>query len=181
MGQKGGGVFRSLPALLKRIICVTIAGACLGFLGPSDPAVADFLTAPGGSNFVFISQHEYPPMPLGSGEMGNCPAYALGDARSVIAVYDVAKAAIDAKLRSLYAAGQRKISLVLWHFFNQYSYAPPQTTYLNTYCEMVVADGVLTSQHQANLAALIATIKTIGFTQINFPFAPMDISNPMQL
>jgi hypothetical protein len=111
--------------------------------------------------------------------MGNCSAYAMGDARSVIAVYDVAKAAIDAKLRSLYAAGQRKLSLVLWHFFNQYSYAPPQTTYLNTYCEMVVADGILTSKHQANLSALIATIKTIGFTQINFRFAPVDISNPM--
>ncbi len=83
-------------------------------------------------------------MPLGSVEAGNCP-YAVGDARSVIAVYDVAKAAIDAKLRSLYAAGQRKISLVLWHFFNQYTYAPPQTTYLNTYCEMVFADGVLST------------------------------------
>src|SRR5258706_3412063 len=103
----------------------------------------------------------------------------MGDARSVIAVYDFAKAAIDAKLRSLFAAGQRKISLVLWNFFNQYSYAPPQTTYLNTFCEMVVADGVLTSRHQANLSALIATIKTIGFTQINFRFVPMDASNPM--
>src|SRR5258708_22824802 len=44
---------------------------------------------------------------------------------------------------------------------------------------MVVADGVLTSRHQANLSALIATIKTIGFTQINFRFVPMDASNPM--
>src|SRR5258708_17707151 len=44
---------------------------------------------------------------------------------------------------------------------------------------MVVAAAVLTSQHQANLAALIATIKTIGFTQINFRFAPVDISDPM--
>jgi hypothetical protein len=172
-------VLRSLPELLKRTIYVTIAGVSFGFLGHSGPAGADFLSEPGGSNFVFIGQHEYTPLPLGSAENGNCSAYAMGDARSVIAVYDVAKAAIDAKLRSLYAAGQRKISLVLWHFFNQYSYAPPETTYLNTYCEMVVADGVLTSQHQANLSALIATIKTIGFTQINFRFAPMDISDPM--
>jgi hypothetical protein len=170
-------VFRSLPEL-KRAICVTIAAASFGFLGHSHPAAADFLSEPGGSNLVFISQHEYTPLPLGSVEAGNC-LNAMGDARSVIAVYDVAKAAIDAKLRSLYAAGQRKISLVLWHFFNQYSYAPPQTTYLNTFCEMVVADGVLTSRHQANLSALIATIKTIGFTQINFRFVPMDASNPM--
>ncbi len=168
---KGGiVVFRSLPELLKRTICATIAGASFGFLGYSDPAVADFLSEPGGSNLVFIGQHEYTPLPLGSAEMGNCAAHAMGDARSVIAVYDVAKAAIDAKLRSLY---------VLWHFFNQYSYAPPQTTYLNTYCEMVVAHGILTSKHQANLSALIATIKTIGFTQINFRFAPIDISDPM--
>ncbi len=172
-------MLRSLPELLKRTIYVTIAGVSFGFLGDSGPAGADFLSEPGGSNFVFIGQHEYTPLPLGSAEKGNCSAYAMGDARSVIAVYDVAKAAIDAKLRSLYAAGQRKISLVLWHFFNQYSYAPPQTTYLNTYCEMVVANGVLTSRHQANLSALIATIKTIGFTQINFRFASMDISDPM--
>jgi hypothetical protein len=145
-GGRGRGVvvFRSLAGL-KRAICATIAAASFGFLGHSDPAVADFLTEPGGSNLVFISQHEYTPLPLGSVEAGNC-LNAMGDARSVIAVYDVAKAAIDAKLRSLYAAGQRKISLVLWHFFNQYSYAPPQTTYLNTFCEMVVADGVLTTR-----------------------------------
>ena len=175
--RRGIVVFRLLPGL-KRTICMTIAGASFGLLGHSDPAVADFLSEPGGSNFVFISQHEYAALPLGSVEAGNCP-YAMGDARSVIAVYDVAKAVIDAKLRSLYAAGQRKISLVLWHFFNQYTYAPPQTTYLNTYCEMVVANGVLTTKHQANLSALIATIKTIGFTQINFRFVPMDVSNPM--
>ena len=106
------------------------------------------------------------------------PRLAVGDARSVIAVYDVAKTAIDAKLQSLYAAGQTKISLVLWHFFNQYTYAPPETSYPDTYCEMVKADGILTAQHQANLSALIATIKSIGFTQINFRFAPMDLSNP---
>jgi hypothetical protein len=171
-------MFRSLQKLLKRSICATITWAGLILLGHPGPAAADFLTAPGGSNLVFIGQHEYTALPLGTAEMGNCTAYAMGDARSVIAVYDVAKAAVDAKLRSLYAAGQRKISLVLWHFFNQYTYSPPQTTYLNTYCEMVFADGVLTSQHQANLAALIATIKTIGFTQINFRFAPVDISDP---
>jgi hypothetical protein len=172
-------VFPSLPKLLKRTIRVTIVGVGLSFLGHSDPALADFLSEPGGSNLVFISQHEYTPLPLGSAEAGNCAAYAMGDARSVIAVYDVAKAAIDAKLRSLYAAGQRKISLVLWHFFNQYTYAPPQTTYLDTYCEMVRVDGILTSRHQANLSALIGTIKTVGFTQINFRFAPMDVSDPM--
>ena len=133
-------MLRSLPELLKRTIYVTIAGVSFGFLGHSGPAGADFLSEPGGSNFVFINQHEYTGLPLGSVEMGNCSG-AMGDARSVIAVYDVAKAAIDAKLRSLYAAGQRKISLVLWHFFNQYSYAPPQTTYLNTYCEFVVCGG----------------------------------------
>jgi hypothetical protein len=170
-------VFRSLAGL-KRAVCATIAAASFAILGNSHPALADFLSEPGGSNFVFISQHEYTPLPLGSVETGNCSG-AMGDARSVIAVYDVAKAAIDAKLRSLYAAGQRKISLVLWHFFNQYTYAPPQTTYLDTYCEMVVANGVLTTRHQANLSALIATINTIGFTQINFRFVPMDASNPM--
>jgi hypothetical protein len=171
-------MLRSSLKLLKRTMCVTIAVASFGFLGDPEPAVADFLSEPGGSNFVFIAQHEYTPLPLGSVEMANCSG-AMGDGRSVIAVYDVVKAPIDAKLRSLYAAGQRKISLILWHFFNQYTYAPPQTTYLNTYCEMVVAHGILTSQHQANLSALIATIKTIGFTQINFRFVPMDISNPM--
>jgi len=169
---------RSLPELLRQTICAMIAGASFGFLGHSDPAMADFLTEPGGSNFVFIGQHEYTPSPLGPAETGNCSAYAMEDARSVIAVYDVAKAAIDAKLQSLYAAGQRKISLVLWHFYNQYTYGPPQTTYLNTFCEVVVANSVLTSKHQANLSALIATIKTIGFTQINFRFAPVDISDP---
>jgi hypothetical protein len=175
--QAGIVVLRSLRGL-KRAICVMIAAVSFGFLGHSRPALADFLTEPGGSNFVFIAQHEYTPLPLGSVEMANCSG-AMGDARSVIAVYDVAKAAIDAKLRSLHAAGQRKISLILWHFFNQYTYAPPQTTYLNTYCEMVVANGALTTKHQANLSALIATIKTIGFTQINFRFVPMDASNPM--
>src|SRR5260370_25465 len=124
---------RPLPQLSTRTIYVTIAGVSFGFLGHSGPAGADFLSEPGGSNFVFIGQHEYPPLPLGSAENGNCSAYAMGDARSVIAVYDVAKAAIDAKFRSFYAAGQRKISLVLWHFFNKYSYAPPRTTHLTTY------------------------------------------------
>jgi hypothetical protein len=177
VGDGGIVVLRSLPELLTRIFCAII-GTSLGFLAHSDPVLADFLSEPGGSNFVFISQHEYTSLPLGTAERDNCSAYAMGDARSVIAVYDVAKAVIDAKLSSLYAAGQRKISLVLWHFFNQYSYAPPQTTYLDAYCEMVVANGALASRHQANLDALIATIKTIGFTQIIFRFAPMDISDP---
>src|SRR5260370_41823548 len=102
---------------------MTIAWASFGLLGHSDPAVADFLSEPGGSNFVFISQHEYAALPLGSVEAGNCP-YAMGDARSVIAVYDVAKAVINPELRTLLAAGQRKISLVLLHFFDQYTYVP---------------------------------------------------------
>src|SRR5262249_42240545 len=92
VGARGVVVFRSLAGL-KRAICATIAAASFGVLGHSDPALADFLSEPGGSNFVFISQHEYTPLPLGSVEEGNCP-YAMGDARSVIAVYDVAKAAI---------------------------------------------------------------------------------------
>src|SRR5437660_8482100 len=101
VAQGGIAVFSPLPELLKRTIFATIMAASFGFLGHSGAVAADFLTEPGGSNFVFINQHEYTPVPLGSAEMGNCSAYALGDARSVIAVYDVAKAAIDAKLRSL--------------------------------------------------------------------------------
>src|SRR5258708_2571029 len=113
--RRGIVVFRLLPGL-KRTICMTIAGASFGLLGHSDPAVADFLSEPGGSNFVFISQHEYTALPLGSVEAGNCP-YAMGGAGTVIAGYDVAKAAIDTQFRSLLAAGPRKITFVLLLFF----------------------------------------------------------------
>src|SRR5258708_18025914 len=44
---------------------------------------------------------------------------------------------------------------------------------------MVVAAAVLTSQHQANLSALIATSKLIEFPKTIFGLAPMDISYPM--
>src|SRR5260370_32398740 len=86
-GAGGAVMFRSLPEL-KRAICLTIAATSFGFLGHSDPAAADFLTEPGGSNLVFISQHEYTPLPLGSVEAGNWP-YPVWAARSFIAFYHV--------------------------------------------------------------------------------------------
>src|SRR5258707_6664344 len=45
---------------------------------------------------------------------------------------------------------------------------------------MVFAYGVNSTKHQANLSSLIATIKTSGFTKINFRFGPTVVSNPME-
>src|SRR5262249_14796873 len=86
--------------------------------------------------------------------------------RSIIGVYHLIKASTDAKIEALYAAGQRKISVVLWHWDSPYEYPN------NMWCISIVTKGILPEQQQTNLRELMMKIKQAGSDKIDFRFAP---------
>jgi hypothetical protein len=88
----------------------------------------------------------------------------------VVANYHTAKAQIDAALQSLYNAGQRRLRLPIFHGRG-----------LNTGTVMDSSSGNLSPQHRANLTNLLATIRAIGFVELEVSFHPVGaINDPAQ-
>lgn len=132
----------------------------------------------GGTNFALIHQSDYTQDPMWEKTQAS-NACSGSDLRSIIAVYDdpAAKKLIDSKLQRMYDAGQRKISLILWHFHNQWDGGYDK----DMWCIGVNAPGKLSSRHAANLKALVKKIRSIGFNQITMRLAPSDQSDPRNL
>jgi len=161
----------------KAFVCtglVLVALARAGdFLAAANTSSASIRSS-GGSNFVLIRPSSYG-MAMQEPEASRCAEAGWADMRSIVSVYNIpaARLAIDSQLNALYAAGQRKITLFLWHFENEYTYPD------NVYCTTVKAQAVLPVQYQANVRDLVRKIKQVGFNQLNFRFGPSNQSNPL--
>jgi hypothetical protein len=116
---------------------------CLLFPG-SPNALAGAAAYPGGSDY-------------NSYTIENCNGNHYG----VISNYNQAKDIIDRQLKQMYANGQRRLGLYI--FFGHGLKSPPLV-------DSSAAD--LDAQYKANLAALLASMKSIGFQEVLIDFGP---------
>ncbi|MBV8136272.1 MAG: hypothetical protein JO121_11675 [Deltaproteobacteria bacterium] len=122
----------------------------------------------GGSNYVFWDIGAYATTPT------EAVWYSADGVKPVIGTYHVNPGAIQSQLAQMYAAGQRKLALMLW-------YAPLGASYAPNYVYGHVVDSSLAQLqpiHQQNLRSLLADIASAGFTQIYFRFAPQGSAMP---
>ncbi len=101
------------------------------------------------------------------------------DPYGVVAQYHIDKPTIDAQLADMYANGQRRLRLMIYHwdghtFQNGVSVAyngPASGTLLDA------PSGELSQQSQDNLANLLASIKSHGFEEVEVAMGPQGANN----
>jgi hypothetical protein len=91
------------------------------------------------------------------------------DQYGVIGQYDTARGTIDHQLKEMYANGQRRLRLVIFYGHGLYT-----GTVLDS------AGGNFAPRYRANLAALLAEIKAIGYRGLDFAFGPQLQNSPWQ-
>ena len=91
------------------------------------------------------------------------------EARHVSYRYHTNKSDIDASLAALYAQGQRRLRLMLWHWNS-----------VNGVVAWVLRSdgGAFEPQIQANLVAFLAAVKETGFEEVVIAFAPVGTNQP---
>lgn len=113
-----------------------------------------------------------PPQPgLGGSNYG---WYALGpscdrEPYGVVYNYDVESATIDSELQQMYANGQRRLRIPIFHARG-----------INSGSIMDSTGGNLAPRFQANFANLLAAIKAAGFVEIEVSFHPQAFNDPTQ-
>ncbi|MDX3191655.1 hypothetical protein PV458_24855 [Streptomyces sp. MN03-5084-2B] len=117
-------------------------------------APAQALDGHGGSNYAFYRIDHDP---------GGCDREPYG----VVNSYDKAPATIGAQLRQMYAAGQRRLRIPLFH-----QHGPDSGTVLNS------TGGRLSAQNRKNLADLLAAVKATGYQEIELGFFPIGAADP---
>jgi hypothetical protein len=141
---------RRFETFHKLKIAVAAALCLLGTI--SSVAYGDAPTvadAHGGSNYTFY-------------HLDNCSRNGSG----VIPNYDTQKALIDAQLQTMYRNGQRSIGLNLFFMHGGKNVVLDST------------GGDIAPKYKQNLAALLATIKKIGFENVLIKFAPQGMNHP---
>jgi hypothetical protein len=136
----------------------------------------------GGSNYTFY-------------DMGNAKGSCWnGTIRPVIGTYHLNPTLVEAQLRQMYKSGQKKIALFLWYapianaaaILNAPQVpappcndATPLSQVINVYEHVVNSfGGVLSTQHQQNLQAILRLVKKIGFNQVTLRFAQQGGADP---
>jgi len=96
------------------------------------------------------------------------------DPYGVLLNYNLASATINAQLAAMYAAGQRRIGIYIYHWDGNLFIDGKLTVYNGPVSGTLVdsTGGVLSSQVQANLANLLAAIKAAGFEQVVVGMGP---------
>ena len=160
-------------------VCLLCLTALAAFIQPSYGASNNFVQSAGGSNFVWIRPSDYGVTQENTSECGPGANPYVPDTRPILAVYNpnnpAAKNLIDQRLDAMYAAGQRKISLMLWHYYDDAVTSPSQ-------CFRIKALNTLPAPfggNQGNIYNLIQRIKQIGFNQIIFRFSPQGDSSAL--
>jgi hypothetical protein len=87
----------------------------------------------------------------------------------VIANYHLAKAVVDQQLRALYANGQRRLRIPIYHGRS-----------LGGGTNLESRNGKLTPQCRENLQNLLAEIRSIGFSEIIVGFFPQGYNQPVR-
>ncbi len=91
--------------------------------------------------------------------------------RPIIGTYHLNPELVEQQLRAIYQSGQRLISLMLW-----YTKMDPS---VDVAAHVVNSTGgSLHAQQQENLRKVLALIRDIGFTEIQFRFAQQGNTNP---
>ncbi|WP_329048849.1 hypothetical protein OG738_39890 [Amycolatopsis sp. NBC_01488] len=138
---------RLLPVLLGALLTLCAVPA-------SATAATPVTTGHGGSNYDFYQLDHDP---------GGCDREPYG----VINSYDKAPATIAAQLKQMYAAGQRRLRLGLFH-----QHGADSGTVMNS------TGGDLSAANRRNLANLLAAVKAAGFQEIELGFFPIGAADP---
>ena len=87
----------------------------------------------------------------------------------VVYNYDTASATINAQLKQMYLNGQRRLRIPIFHARG-----------INSGTIMDSTGGSLSSRFQANLANLLAAVKSAGFVEVEVSFHPQSANNPIE-
>lgn len=136
-------------ASLLALAC--LAGCQLDSPDSESDRTAALALAPGGSNYLTYR--------IDNG----CDREAYG----VINRYHVATSTIRNQLQSMFAAGQRRLRLGIFHWRNG-----------DTGTVMSSATGDLSPQNRANLAGVLAAVKSIGYAEVEIAFHALGDNNP---
>lgn len=117
-------------------------------------AATPVTTGQGGSNYDFYHFDRDP---------GGCDREPYG----VINSYDKAPATIAAQLKQMYAGGQRRLRLGLFH-----QHGPDSGTVMDS------TGGTLSAHNRRNLANLLAAVKAAGYQEIEVGFFPIGAADP---
>lgn len=140
---------------MKRLLPL-LSGILLALGAAAAPANAatPVTSGHGGSNYDFYQLDHDP---------GGCDREPYG----VINSYDKAPATIAAQLRQMYAGGQRRLRLGLFH-----QHGPDSGTVMNS------TGGDLSAANRRNLADVLAAVKAAGFEEIELGFFPIGAADP---
>lgn len=131
---------------------LTAAGLLLGWVvAPAPAAVPKPL--PGGSNYAFY-------------QLDGCARDSYGVINDF--AEDRAAATVRRQLAEMYAQGQRRLRLNVFH----------QRRSAEWDAALPSAGGRLTERHRANLTALLAEVRRVGFAEVLVSFHPLDESHP---
>lgn len=122
----------------------------------------------GGSNYVMYSVGEYMTDPRDE--------IWLRDVRPVIGTYHLDPATVKQQLLTMYANGQRRLSLVLWFAdLSPFAAIAMDETYAHSVNSRL---GRLLPTHEANLRSVLRLIREDGYLEVIFRFATQDGSAP---
>jgi hypothetical protein len=154
--SRGTNVQRILMGFLALILC-----AC----SQQSPATKNVATRPvqaeirGGSNYLWY-------------RIDNCNREPYG----VLANYAEQKPVINAQLAQMYAAGQRSLRLMLFHYHAQPGSNLDPTGKGHT--QMDSTGGRFPPEFEQNLAGFLRDVKAAGFAEVEVAFAPQASNNP---
>lgn len=137
-------------------------------LPPPTPPEIKNLNFPetGGSNYLTYT--------VGAFKLNGGDYNYLNQVKSVIANYNENPKLIENQLKTMYAGGQRQITLILWYIESDY----PQSSFPYSYA-VIPQNAHLSPQKEKNLRDLLAKIKEIGFQKIYFRFSSQGSAYPM--
>ena len=140
---------------MKRLLCLLLGTLLVICAAPAAAAPATLVTTGrGGSNYDFYQLDH---------DGTRCDREPYG----VIKSYDKATATIAAQLGQMYAAGQRRLRLGLFH-----QHGADSGTVMNS------TGGDLSAANRRNLADLLAAVKAAGFEEIELGFFPIGAADP---
>lgn len=177
--DRNGGVASISRGVFRLLSIISVLALSQGAADAGYPDLASGKLGPGGSNFSFLPITVTHDAPGGAWEEDPsgvpCKFFQTNNLRSIIADYHLGRTYARGVLSRMYANGQRRISVVLWHGDGTTITNKPN----HQICTIMMTDGPkLFAQHEQNLRDFIADATAAGFEQITIRFAPSSLSEP---